>query len=211
MKTDRPDPEAAFQDLDVSRETLERLTEYAALLKKWNPAINLVAPSTLSDIWTRHFLDSAQIWQYLPPNAENLADLGSGAGFPGLIIASIAKEDRPDLQVTCVESDARKGAFLQTVIRELGLNARVITDRIETTPPLNSDVVTARALASLSDLLAHADRHLTPNGQAVFLKGITAQQEIKDARMKWAFDIKVHPSKTSSEGQILVLKGIERV
>ncbi len=203
---------AAFlSGTDVSRETTARLDLYAGLLSKWNTAINLVAPSTLKTLWQRHFLDSAQVFSLIPTRATIYADLGTGGGFPGLIVAILAAESRPDLRVICVESDQRKAAFLRTVVRETGIGAEILPRRIEMIEPLGADVVSARALAPLGDLLGYAQRHLAPDGQALFLKGAEYRREIDAARSKWAFDMDAIPSKTEPEAVILKLGGIRRV
>lgn len=198
-------------DQDVSRETLERLDIYAGLLKKWNPSINLVAKSTLNDLWRRHFLDSAQILSISDRNKGRWADLGSGGGFPGLIVAILADEARPDIRVTCVESDLRKATFLRTVIRETGLGAEVLTDRAETLEPLEADIVSARALAPLTRLLGYAQRHLADGGEAIFLKGAGAEAELKEALETWTFGLDTYPSKTDPEATILRIGDIRRV
>ncbi len=197
-------------ELGVSRETMDRLESYTVLLRKWNRTINLVSRNTLPVLWERHILDSAQIMAFCPEEARIWADLGSGAGLPGAIVAVLAAQFCPRLSVICVESDQRKAAFLQTAIRELGLRARVIAGRIEEIDPLEADVVSARALAPLPDLLAHASRHLKPAGRAIFLKGSGYLSEIERAREEWAFDIETVPSKTDRNGAILILGGIRR-
>lgn len=195
--------------VNVSRETMDRLDTYAALLKKWNRAINLVSPLTLPKTWTRHFLDSAQVLQYSNKAARIWVDIGAGAGFPGLVIACMAPELRPDLEVICIESDERKAVFLQTVIRELKLNACVMTKRSEDAAPCRADIVSARAVAPVGKLLTHAKRHLNEGGKAIFLKGGGHLQEIADAREQWAFDISTFPSKTEPSGAILVFGDIK--
>lgn len=195
---------------DVSRETLDRLETYAALLKKWNPAINLVAKSTLNDLWDRHIVDSAQIFGLIP-DFLHWADLGSGGGFPGMVVAILAAERQPQAKVTLVESDLRKATFLRTVARETGIDADVISQRIEQVPPLGADVVSARALAPLDRLLAFAERHLTPQGTAVFLKGQNFQSELDTALASWRFDVQKLPSQTESTAVILKIGGLARV
>lgn len=197
-------------ELNVSRETLERLRCYEALLNKWNPAINLVAKSTLQDAWTRHFVDSAQIFS-LGAGAAHWADLGSGGGFPGMVVAILAAEQAPDMRVTLVESDQRKATFLRTVARETGANVDVIVARIEETAPLNADVVSARALASLDGLLGFAERHLNHNGKAIFLKGENYQHEVNEALASWRFDVQKTPSTTDSRAVILTIGELTRV
>lgn len=196
---------------DVSRETLDRLTLYADLLKKWNPAINLVSKSTLPNLWSRHFTDSAQLLELAEANSGLWADLGSGGGFPGMIVAILASEKAPGLKVACVESDQRKATFLRTVARETGVEAEVISERIETLAPLGADVVSARALAPLTDLVGYTERHLAPEGIALFLKGTGQAKEIDQALASWAFRIDTIPSRTDRGAAILKLRSIRRV
>jgi 16S rRNA (guanine527-N7)-methyltransferase len=197
--------------LDVSRETLEKLEHYAALLKKWNPRINLVAKSTLDDLWTRHIVDSAQLNQMAPHPVRHWVDLGSGGGFPGLVIAIMALETGSPTNVTLVESDARKSAFLRTVIRETGAKASVITDRVEEIAPLFADVISARALADLPTLLWFVERHLAPSGVALFLKGQAWEKELSAAQEAWKFDHQVAKSITEEGPVILRISGVSRV
>lgn len=196
---------------DVSRETSERLDHFEMLVRKWNQAINLVARSTLNDLRGRHFLDSAQIFDLAPPEARSWVDLGSGGGFPGIVVAILAANERPDLAVTLVESDRRKAAFLMRSIQELGLNACVLDSRIESTPPLGADVLSARALAPLITLLGYAERHLAPGGIAIFPKGANHQAELDQALEHWRFSYQKEPSKTDAAGVILIIGGISRV
>jgi len=196
---------------DVSRETRERLEIYAGLLSKWNPKINLVSASTIPGMWTRHFLDSAQILALANESTALWADLGTGGGFPGLIVAIMAKESRPGMQVICVESDQRKAAFLRTVIAETGISARVVARRIEELEPLGADVVSARALAPLPVLLGYAAPHLVKGGEAIFLKGAGYQKEVNEALERWSFELDTYPSKTDPDAIILKIGDIRRV
>ncbi|WP_135502754.1 16S rRNA (guanine(527)-N(7))-methyltransferase RsmG [Roseovarius aestuariivivens] len=198
-------------DLDVSRETMDRLQLYAELLRKWNPRINLVSKSTLKDLWTRHIADSAQIAQIAPDTGAYWADLGSGGGFPGLVVSILGMETGHPTHVSLVESDVRKSAFLRTVIRETGAPARVINDRIEDIAPLGADVVSARALADLSTLLEFAHRHLLPGGTALFLKGAQWKKELPEAQSKWNFQHRIAKSKTEDGPVILSVTGVSRV
>lgn len=205
-------PEVFLQDIlgDVSRETLTELETYDTLLRKWTQRINLVAPSSLDDAWTRHFLDSAQLLNYLPETARTVLDLGSGAGFPGLVLAILAKTERPDLQVTCIESDQRKATFLRTVLRETTTQAEVLSVRIEEAEPRRADVITARALAPVTDLLTYAERHRKRKGVCLFLKGRAAPQEIKSATQSWVFDVATHQSVSSPEGAVIEIREFHR-
>ena len=197
--------------LDVSRETFERLEIYAGLLRKWNPKINLVAKSTLEDLWTRHIVDSAQIFGLVQHPIDHWVDLGSGAGFPGLVVAIMAMESGSPADVTLIESDARKCAFLRTVLRETGATAKVLTKRIEAAPSQNANILSARALADLSTLLEYAERHLVPSGTALFHKGATWKKELPDAQEKWKFDHRVVTSTTEEGPVVLSIAGVARV
>lgn len=197
--------------LDVSRETSEKLDSYVALIQKWNKAINLISRSSEADIWQRHIADSAQLAQHLPSGPRLWLDLGSGAGLPGIVLAIIAAEVAPSLRFELVEVDQRKATFLRQVSRELGLNVTVLTERIEALTPRLADVVSARALASLSDLCNFAERHLDADGIAIFLKGAGAETEIEVAQKKWSFNLESFPSKTSADALVLKLKKIRHV
>ncbi len=190
---------------------MSRLQTYHALLLKWNRSINLVSRKTLQETWTRHFVDSAQIYSVASGENRKWVDLGSGGGFPGLVVAIMAHELSPDLEVTCIESDQRKAAFLNTVIRETGIRASVLTSRIEEAPPQNADIVSARALASLRVLLEFSERHLKPGGEAVFLKGAAYQKEATEALEMFTFKQDTYPSATSSEATIVRIGDIQRV
>jgi 16S rRNA (guanine527-N7)-methyltransferase len=195
---------------DVSRETEAALQAFAALVARWNPTINLVAPSTIPTLRDRHISDSAQLFALAQPGWTHWADLGSGGGFPGIVIAILAR-DTSATKVTLVESDQRKATFLRTAIRDLGLNAQVHATRAESEPPLNADVLSARALAPLPQLLPLALRHLAPGGRALFPKGRRAADEIVTARRDWHFTLTEHPSQTDPEGRILQIEGIAHV
>lgn len=194
--------------LNVSRETLVSLGEFKALVEKWTPAINLVSKKSVDDIWQRHILDSAQLIDYFPVHPKSWCDLGSGGGFPGIVVAILAKELRPDMIVTLVESDRRKGTFLREAARALTLNVKVEICRIEELVPQSADVVSARALASLSDLIPNILRHLSSTGIAIVPKGAGAEEELAEAKHNWRFDVSSHKSKTSLDGKILILKEI---
>lgn len=197
--------------LDVSRETLERLEIYEALLRKWNPAINLVARGTMADAWARHFLDSAQIFVLAPPSAHRWLDIGSGGGFPGMVVAIIAAELRPGLSVTLMDSDLRKAAFLNEVARQTGVKATISAGRVEDLPPIGADVISARAFAPLSTLLSLTERHLSPGGTGLFLKGARHEEEIAQALESFRFDLQKVPSQTDPQAVILSVGGITRV
>lgn len=192
----------------VSRETLGSLRIYVQALKKWSRALNLVSPSTLDDIWRRHIEDSLQIGSYLPPSPARVVDFGSGAGFPGLVLAAIDKH--PD-RITLVEADQRKATFLRNAAREMGIKVKVENARIERIPPLEADVAVARALAPLPELLSLVYPHLSPGGLCLFLKGRQVEKEVNKALEAWSFSHEIYPSSTDEHGAILKLSNISRV
>ncbi len=195
--------------LNVSRETIDRLKLYEELLYKWNPKINLVSKASLSETWQRHIIDSAQIFQLVDQDAPVWVDIGSGGGFPGMVVAILSKELAPQRVVTLVESDQRKCAFLRNVARETDCNARIHAGRIEAIDPLNADVLSARALADLPKLLEFAKRHLSPQGSCLFPKGANWQKELHAAQDSWRFEYEAIKSETSDEAVILRINEIE--
>lgn len=199
--------EALRGRLDVSRETLDRLELYAALLRKWTPKINLVAPSTLDDLWERHLVDSAQLVPHISAQTGHLCDLGSGGGLPGIVIGCF----KPDLSITMIESDQRKATFLRTAARDLGLTVAVRSERIEKAAPAAAQVVSARALAPLPRLLPWVDRHLTEGGTALLLKGRNVKEELSAAQSDWDFEVEEKPSITSEDSSLLVMRNLRRV
>jgi 16S rRNA (guanine527-N7)-methyltransferase len=186
----------------------QHLQTYHDLLRKWQKTVNLVAPSTLDDAWSRHFEDSLQMVDLIPPEAKVLADIGSGAGFPGLVIGLA----RPDLEVHLIESDSRKGVFLLTVSRETGAsNVHIHTDRIESKlPSLRVDVVTARALAPLTQLLALSRSQWDRESPAtlLFMKGAEWQKEVDSAKSDYMFHVNQNPSKTDTSAAILCITNV---
>ncbi|MGZ9809133.1 16S rRNA (guanine(527)-N(7))-methyltransferase RsmG [Pseudoroseicyclus sp. H15] len=197
-------------NLDVSRETQERLEAFSALLLKWTSRINLIAPGTQSEVWKRHILDSAQLFDLAPPDFTHWADFGSGGGLPGMVIAILAAERAPSAQMTLVESDQRKATFLRQAARELSLTPKIHATRIETTPPLSADVVSARALKPLPELLNLLTPHLAEGGRAILPKGRRAKEEIEAAMRGWVFDLTRVPSKTDADATLLILERIRR-
>ncbi len=191
----------------VSRETTERLEHYLALLKKWQKAINLVGPKTLQDARSRHFIDSAQLSAHIPQNTK-IADLGSGAGFPGLVLAMI----RPDLDVSLVESDQRKAQFLKTVSRETHTAVNIHNERVENIiENIAPDIITARALSSLKELLDYTAPCLiaSPDIKMVLLKGRQVDQEIDEAQKFYSFDFEKSPSITDPASCVLSITHIK--
>lgn len=185
----------------VSRETMDRLARHLDLLRRWQKRINLVGAATLADPWRRHMLDSAQLAPLIPEGAR-VADLGSGAGFPGLVLA-ILRGDPVDL----IESDARKAAFLREAVRETGAPAEVHNARAESLD-LTADTVVARACAPLDRLLGLALPLLAPGGICLFLKGARVEEEVEVAQARWRFAVRRHRSRSAPDGVLLELGGL---
>lgn len=197
--------DAFINDLDVSRETLAKMDEYAARLKKWNAAINLVAKPTLDDLWSRHFLDSAQLLEFVPDDTRSWIDLGSGAGFPGLVVAAL----RPDISVTLVESDRRKAIFLQETARACSVDVTVVVERAEHLD-IKADIVSARALAPLVKLLEMSDSLLAEGGKCLFLKGMHVENELTEANRVWHTELTQHQSRADKRGVVLEVTRFHR-
>ena len=198
-----------FDDMDVSRETIERLELHVLLLKKWSKAINLVAKSTLDAAWERHVLDSVQLWSLIPESANRIVDLGSGAGFPGLVLAIAARDHAPSREVFLVESDRRKSAFLREVVRETGVSASVLVERAESLT-ITADVVTARGFAGLDTLLGIAQPIMGENGIALLHKGARYESELTDAAKNWHMETDIHQSRIDPASAILRIHGVSR-
>ncbi len=190
--------------LDVSRETHEKLIAYSHEIIRWNKTINLVSKASIPDLWARHILDSAQIYQF--GVAGRWMDIGSGGGLPGIVMAIMGASD-----VVLVESDARKATFLRQISRILGLNVQVLNQRIESISPMGAKTVSARALAPLTNLLEYANYHLDQGGMAVLPKGRAAADELDAAAKTWRFDCDTHTSRTDPEASVLVLRNIVRI
>jgi 16S rRNA (guanine527-N7)-methyltransferase len=196
-------------DLNVSRETFERLELLERELRRWQAIKNLVGPATLDHIWERHIVDSLQLLN-LAPDAKLWLDLGSGAGFPGLVLAIAGAEK--GLKVHLVESNSRKCAFLRHIVRLTGASATVHEARLETVVPGfvgRADVVSARALAALAQLLDWTAPLLNAGTIGLFPKGRDAEIELTEARKQWTFEAETLPSSTDSSARILRITSIE--
>ncbi|PKP67317.1 MAG: 16S rRNA (guanine(527)-N(7))-methyltransferase RsmG [Alphaproteobacteria bacterium HGW-Alphaproteobacteria-8] len=202
--------ERFLHDCVVSRETVERLDALVAILEEWNNTINLVSRASLSDVWIRHILDCAQLYPLAPTDAKTWIDLGSGGGFPGLVIAALANEKNPSLHMTLVESDSRKCAFLASAALRMGLNVTTENRRIEGHGRRRFDVVSARALARLPALLALAEPYMNSDSVALFLKGSGADRELTEVLETRHVSAMRIPSITDPNGVILAIKGASR-
>ena len=198
----------AFRDMfDVSEQTFEKLGIYHDLLLKWQKSINLVSQNTLAESWHRHFADSAQLSALLSSKHKVVADLGCGAGFPGLVLAIM----HPEINMNLIESDERKCLFMRTVSRETDTDVAIHNMRIEdATNRIIPDLIIARALANLGSLLDYARPWLERKDdvECLFLKGAQAEKEVENARSSYVFDVERHVSKTSEDASVLHLKDI---
>ena len=212
-------PEDFASAFGVSRETTDRLRLYADLLRQWQKAVNLVAPSTLDDIWHRHFADSAQILPLAQDRPGPWLDIGSGGGFPALVVAILSLDPtyaavpgQPPRHLTLVESIAKKCAFLSEVARRTGVAqvVDILSVRVETLPTRDNvalpAVISARALAALDKLLALSAPLFGPSTTGIFLKGQGAETEIAEARKAWDFEVDLVPSRTDPAGRIVVIR-----
>jgi 16S rRNA (guanine527-N7)-methyltransferase len=195
-------PEEFAARTHVSQKTLARLKAYADVLRDWNARHNLVARSTLPDLWVRHIWDSAQLEPLIPPGTRTLADLGSGAGFPGLVLAAL----RPEIAVTLHDSVGKKCAFLRAAAERMGVAVTIENGRIEDLVPCPHDVITARALAPLPLLLAYAWPLTGKGSVCLFLKGQNLGSELTEAHKSWKMETSQVPSQTDPSGAILVVR-----
>ncbi len=198
--------DAFIRDTGVSRETSDRLQAYADLLLTWNAKINLVGKSTAEDVWHRHLLDSAQLFPLIPKEARMLLDLGSGAGFPGLVLAIMGVPG-----VHLADSDQRKCSFLREAARVTGTAVTVHAKRVEDIPAFPADIITARALAPLGELLGWAEVFLTPTSRCLFLKGQNVEVELTNAHQIWRMDVTQTPSLTDPRASVLCIQEVSRV
>lgn len=193
-------PEEFRRQTNVSRETLERLQIYVDLLRQWTSKINLVSQDSLTDVWRRHLLDSAQLMDFCPAEGKAV-DLGSGAGFPGLVLAILGKSD-----MQLIEADQRKSAFLREAIRLTGTQASVVSKRIEDVPSFEARTITARAFAPLAKILDLAEKFIGSETTFLLLKGRNVSEELTQAHKQWKMGATSHPSQSDPSGWILRLE-----
>lgn len=203
-------PDAFQRDTNVSRETLERFKTYAELLERWQRRINLVSNSSLTHVWQRHFMDSAQIVPYLPARANQVWDIGAGAGFPGLVLAIMGVPG-----ICLIEADERKCAFLREAARVTGAPVSIVNTRLDgacSAPSLTGhpDVVVGRAVAPIEIFLDIVSERILCHTCCIVHKGERYEEELSAARHLWCFDHFVHQSMTHPRGVVLVLRHIRR-
>jgi 16S rRNA (guanine527-N7)-methyltransferase len=201
---------AEFQQAtNVSRETLDKMIVYAELLAKWQTSINLVSNKSINDMWHRHFYDSAQLAPIIIKLGHKdpiCVDMGSGAGFPALVLAIMGVGSW-----TLVESDTRKCVFLNEVARQCDISVTIRNERLEGVEDLQADIVTARAFAPLDRLLGFAEGVMKPSGVGIFPKGQRYREELAEAREHWSFSVETEPSDTDDNGNILIMQRVKSV
>lgn len=194
-------PEEFAAATGVSRETLARLKLYVGLLEDWNSRVNLVSSQSLTDVWRRHLWDCAQLYNFLPADTASLVDLGSGAGFPGLVLAILLRGQ--NVRVVLYEATGKKARFLEEVARRTDTPVEVRNVRIEQACPEPFDVITARACAPLAQLLSYAERFRDKRTRCLFLKGQSVGVELAEARKNWDINVRLHPSRTDTTGTVV--------
>ena len=200
-----------LQKYDVSRETMEKMKSFVSLLQEWNQKMNLVSKNSLEEVWTRHILDSLQLVKYISVDTKTLLDIGSGAGFPAVVLAIAMQENMPNAKWILTESITKKTVYLKDVCAKLDLNNVCIkNDRVENLQLKNVDLITARAVAALDVLCEYAYGISGTKSKMLFLKGRTYKEEVHNARQKWNFYYEVLPSAYSDEGVILQINNLRK-
>ena len=197
-----------MEKYNVSRETFDRLKAYEASLKEWQNKFNLVSNASLEDAWERHFKDSVQLFKYVPERSRILLDFGSGAGFPGMVIAIMAEEKMPNLKVKLIESIKKKTLYLNAVKDICNVRVQIINDRIENIPSFSADVITSRAMCNLNDLLKYSNKFSNKKTTLIFPKGKSYKEELNIAQKNWNFDCNIFANEINPEGVILVINNL---
>jgi len=199
-------PEQFAEAADVSRETLGALKRYVGVLTEWNAQHNLVSAGSLADVWRRHVWDCAQLVRYVPDEAKTLADMGAGAGFPGLVLAELLREK---VQVTLFEATAKKARFLEAAAAAMQLKVIVRNLRIEDAPAQKFDVITARAMAPLPKLLSYAQKFVGKDSVCLFPKGQNVESELTEAKKNWKLKVRKHQSLSDPSGTVLEVRELQ--
>ena len=202
------DRDRVIKQIQLSGQVVEKLDKYVGLLETEQEKMNLVGASTLPAVWMRHILDSAQLFGLLDPSDKIILDLGSGAGFPALVLACMDEDRQYDFHL--VESDGKKCAFLQKVIEACELKATIHNERIEQMDKFMADVITARALAPLDKLIKYACPFVGKTTRCLFMKGAKAEEELMNALKKYRFRLEKRQSVSSPEGKILLLSEVKK-
>ncbi len=191
---------------DNPEDLIAKLEIYEREIERWNPKINLISPQTMPDIWQRHFVDSLQLKKFVPRGTKTAMDIGSGGGFPALVLAAAC----PDISWTLVESDQRKGVFLRKASRAMKLKVNVVSERIEKVKIPSPHIITARALADLNKLLEWVELFAQENTTLIFPKGKSWESELTCALKNWQMDVKIIPSETDSNAKIICITHLKR-
>lgn len=200
-----------LRQYELSADTIKQFYDFVEVLAGWNAKMNLVSKSSFQDVWERHILDSLQLIDYVPSKTKKLVDIGSGAGFPAMVLAIAAQEKFPEIKLSLVESITKKTLYLNDVINKLGLkNSEVLNSRVENAVFENIDVVTARAVASLDVLLAYQKKIGNSNTLGIYLKGKSFEQELETAQKFWNFSCEVKQNKYNDDGVILLISDLRR-
>ncbi len=201
-----------LQKYDVSRETIQKMKDFAELLRDWNTKMNLVSKNSMENVWERHIFDSLQLADYLPKNTEYLVDIGSGAGFPGVVLAIYMQEKIPAAKVTLVESITKKTVYLNDACSKLDLkNVKIENNRVENIVFKHVDVITARAVASLDVLFGYASKIVGNDTKMLFLKGRSYTEEENTAKQKWRYTAITHPNKYDDSGVVMEIHKLRKV
>ena len=196
---------------NVSRETYHLLEGYVALLCEWQKKFNLVSNNSLPFVWERHISDSAQLFKYISEDVKSIYDFGSGAGFPALVLAIMAKEKRPDIKFKLVESIGKKTLYLNAVKTVLNLdNVEIFNCRVESLKLVAADMITARAMTALDGLFEYSLPFCSKETKLVFPKGQSYEEELNKAKQKWNFKLKVEKNEISEDGVILLFENLRR-
>lgn len=196
---------------NVSRETYLDFVRYVELLKEWQTKFNLVSKNSLEFVWQRHIEDSAQLFNYIPKNSNLLYDFGSGAGFPAMVLAIIAKEKMPDLKFKLVESITKKTLYLNAVKNELQLeNVEILNDRVENLPKQTADIITARAMTCLNNLLGYSFPFCNKETKLIFPKGRSYNDELDEAKKCWNFHLNIQKNEVCEDGVVLIIENLRR-
>lgn|SRR5574344_696735 len=194
---------------DVSRETYQKLSAFVALLTEWNFKLNLVSKNSMPEVWTRHILDSIQLIKHIDSNTKNIVDIGSGAGFPAIVLAIVLQEKNPAIKLKLVESITKKTVYLKDICEKLGLNnVEVLNTRVENYDFTDVDLITARAVASLDVLCQYCHKIGNSKTSMLLLKGKTYAEENQEAQKKWTYKLEVLPNHYSDDGVILKLSNL---
>lgn len=205
------DKQFFMERFNVSRETQTALEAFEQHLIDWSASINLVSKSTLDDFWSRHAIDSAQLILKSDPNDKSWVDFGSGAGFPGLIIAALLKQSGDNYRVRLIDNSLKRCAFLRESARLLNVKVEVINSDLEKVVPEKFDVVTARAFTNLTNLLNYSHPYAALGAKLLFLKGENVQTEVNEASTKYSFEFKISPSLAHSRGCIIEISELAKI